>query len=311
VIRLFGVEARRVAARRLVWAFLVLAMVGIAVASTIVFFRHQRLTPENRAAALQQAEQQRAHDVNACANGEFGIPESDLPPGLSLREFCDQKAVPPAEFFVHDPRYPYVQSRDAVMGTNILLILLLGLIGASMIGAEWHAGTVTTLLTWEPRRVRVLVAKAVAVALFAFLASVVLQALLALALLPAGQFRGTMAGADAAWLRDVTGVVLRGGVLAALAAVGGLAVASIARNTAFAIGVAFAWLAVIEPIVRGLRPKWEPWLLSSNAARFMAGPVENVPLPTRSTLVAGLVVAAYAGGLLLVAIGAFRARDVT
>jgi ABC-type transport system involved in multi-copper enzyme maturation permease subunit len=311
VIRLFGVEARRVAARRLVWAFLVLAVVGIAVASTIVFFRHHRLDPQHRAAALQQAEEHRARDVDACANGEFGIPEGDLPPGVSLREFCDQKAVPPAQYFLQDPRYHYVQTRDAVMGTNILFILLLGLIGASMIGAEWHAGTVTTLLTWEPRRIRVLVAKTVAVALFAFLASVALQALLALALLPSGEFRGTMAGADSAWLRDTTGIVLRGGVLAALAAVGGLAVASIARNTAFAIGVAFAWLAVIEPIVRGLRPKWEPWLLSSNAARFLAGPVENVPLPTRSTLVAGLVVALYAGALLVAAIGAFRVRDVT
>ncbi len=311
MIRLFGVEARRVAARRLVWAFLVLAVVGIAVASTIVFFRHQRLTPENRAAALQQAEQHRTRDVNACANGEFGIPESDLPPGLSLREFCDQKAVPPASYFIRDPRYHYVQTRDAVMGVNILLMLLLGLIGASMIGAEWHAGTVTTLLTWEPRRIRVLVAKALAVALFAFFASVLLQALLGLALLPAGEFRGTMDGVGSAWLRDVTGVVLRGGVLAALAAVGGLAVASIARNTAFAIGVAFAWLAVIEPIIRGLRPRWEPWLLASNAARFIAGPVENVPLPARSTLMAGLVVAIYSGALLVAAIGAFRARDVT
>jgi hypothetical protein len=230
---------------------------------------------------------------------------------LTLREFCERKAVPPAEYFAQDPRYHYVQTRDAVIGTNILFILLLGLIGASMIGAEWHAGTVTTLLTWEPRRIRVLLAKTVAVALFAFLASVALQALLALALLPAGELRGTMAGAGTHWVRDLTGIVLRGGVLAALAAVGGLAVASIARNTAFAIGAAFAWLAVIEPILHVLRPTWEPWMLSRNAARFLAGPVANVPLATRSTLVAGLAVAGYAGALLVVAIGAFRVRDVS
>lgn len=310
-MRLFGVEARRVAARRLVWAFVVLAVVGIATGATIAFFRHQQLTPQARAAALQQAEQHRARDVEACANGAFGIPQSDIPPGFTLREFCEQKAVPPAEFFAQDPRYHYVQTRDAVIGTNILFILLLGLIGASMIGAEWHAGTVTTLLTWEPRRIRVLLAKTVAVALFAFLASVALQALLALALLPAGELRGTMAGAGTHWVRDLTGIVLRGGVLAALAAVGGLAVASIARNTAFAIGAAFAWLAVIEPILHVLRPTWEPWMLSRNAARFLAGPVADVPLATRSTLVAGLAVAAYAGALLIVAIAAFRVRDVS
>jgi ABC-type transport system involved in multi-copper enzyme maturation permease subunit len=310
MIRLFGVELRRVAARRLVWAFVVLAVAGIAVGATIVFFRAQPYGPSQRAAALQEAEQHRARDVNACANGEFGIPATELPAGVTLREFCDLKAVPPAGYFVRDPRFHYLNSRDAMMGTNLLLILLLGLIGASMIGAEWHAGTITTLLTWEPRRVRVLATKTLAVALFAFLASVALQAFLGLALLPAGVFRGTM-GVTATWFWTTVGVVLRGGALAALAAVAGLAVASIARNTGFAIGVAFAWLAVIEPIIRGLRPTWERWLVSSNAARFIAGPVQNVPLPARSTLVAGLVVAAYAGALLAVAIGAFRARDVT
>jgi hypothetical protein len=120
-----------------------------------------------------------------------------------------------------------------------------------------------------------------------------------------------MEGVDAAWLRDTAGLVARGGLMAVLAAVGGLAVASIARNTAFAIGVAFAWLAVIEPIVRGVRPKWEPWMLTSNAARFVAGPVEGVALPNRPTLAAGLVIALYAAAILAVALAAFRARDVT
>ena len=30
--------------------------------------------------------------------------------------------------------------------------------GASVAGAEWRAGSMTTLLTWEPRRVRVIIA---------------------------------------------------------------------------------------------------------------------------------------------------------
>jgi len=34
-------------------------------------------------------------------------------------------------------------------------------IGASSIGAEWQARSITTLLTWEPRRARVLAAKVV------------------------------------------------------------------------------------------------------------------------------------------------------
>ena len=45
-------------------------------------------------------------------------------------------------------------------GDGILMIAALPLVlgalfgGASVVGAEWRAGTVTTVLTWEPRRLR-------------------------------------------------------------------------------------------------------------------------------------------------------------
>ena len=36
------------------------------------------------------------------------------------------------------------------------MVVLLGvLLGATLAGADWTAGTMGTLLTWEPRRVRV------------------------------------------------------------------------------------------------------------------------------------------------------------
>jgi hypothetical protein len=311
VSRLFGVELRRIAARRLVRAFLVLGVAGIAVGATIVFFKAHPFGPQDRQAALAQAEAQRADDLAACSRGDFGIPESEIPAGMTLEQFCAQKVIGPAEAYVFDPSYHYETARDAMMGTNVLFILLLGLIGASMIGAEWHAGTVTTLLTWEPRRIRVLVVKALAVALFAFVASLVLQALLGAALLPTAVVRGTTQGVDSAWWRETVGVVLRGGALASLAAVTGLAIASIARNTAFAIGVAFAWMAVIEPILRAFRPRWQPWFVTTNAANFIVGKAPDDNVAMRTTWGAGLTVAIYVAAILLAAAAAFRARDVT
>ena len=44
-----------------------------------------------------------------------------------------------------------------VLGFTGLMLLVGGLLGgASVVGAEWRSGTVITVLTWEPRRVRLL-----------------------------------------------------------------------------------------------------------------------------------------------------------
>ena len=304
--RLLRVEARRIASRRVVRAFLVLAVLGILAGTVTVFVRSHKLTQAGQRVALEQAEARRQSDVRACANGDFGIPAGVIPPGMTLQQFCDQKAIPPVQEYVRDPRYHLTNARDALQGTNILFMLLLGVIGASMIGAEWQAGTMTTLLTWEPRRVRVFVAKAITVTLFAVIASLLLQALLGLLLYGVAVFRGTTAGADAAWLRSTVGVVLRGGVLAGLSALAAMAVATIARNTAFAIGAAFAWLAVVEPIIHGLRPGWSSWLVSRNAGIFLLGQTDF----GRTATVAGILITVYVGAMALAAMASFRARDV-
>src|SRR5439155_27264654 len=120
--------------------------------------------------------------------------------------------------------------------------------GASMVGADWRAGTVGTLLTWEPRRGRVLLAKLVSVALLAAAIALVLQILFILALLPAMLGRGTTTGADAEWFRGLVAVLLRGAALVGMAAAVGAAIASLGRNTSAALGAAFGYLVVLAGI---------------------------------------------------------------
>ena len=61
-------------------------------------------------------------------------------------------------------------SGDGVLAIASFMLVLGGLFGgASVAGAEWRAGTVTTLLTWEPRRVRVHLSRTAACAILAFL----------------------------------------------------------------------------------------------------------------------------------------------
>ena len=47
-----------------------------------------------------------------------------------------------------------VDLKQVVRGASISLLILGIALAASFMGAEWGAGTMTTLLTWEPRRGR-------------------------------------------------------------------------------------------------------------------------------------------------------------
>ena len=94
---------------------------------------------------------------------------------------------------------------DTFLGVGAFFLLIGAVVGgASMVGAEWRAGTFVTLLTWEPNRRRVAVAKLLACGLVATAIAVVLLALFTAAFLPATLGPGTTEGMDA-------GVVALGG----------------------------------------------------------------------------------------------------
>jgi ABC-type transport system involved in multi-copper enzyme maturation permease subunit len=206
--------------------------------------------------------------------------------------------------------YALVGLPDVLMGTSLVLVSVGWLLGASAIGADWHAGHVATILSWEPRRGRVLFAKIAASLTGVFVLSLVIQALLGIALAVAAAGAGSTTGADAAWLAESAGVALRVAALSAIFAGFGFGLASAGRNTAVALGVGFGYLVIVENLVRGLRPQWTPWLLTDNAGLFVVDSPIDVPLLGRSTIGAGLYLAAVGTALLLAAAALFRARDV-
>ena len=199
---------------------------------------------------------------------------------------------------------------DVLMWTSLVLLSVGWMLGASAIGADWHAGHITTILTWEPRRGRVMVAKIAASLTGVFVLSLVIQALLGVALAVAAAGAGSTAGADAAWLAESAGVAFRVALLSTIFAGFGFGLASAGRNTAVALGVGFGYLVIVENLVRGLRPRWTPWLLTDNAAMVVIGRPLDFPELGRSTTEAGLYLSAVAAVLLLAAAGLFRARDV-
>jgi ABC-type transport system involved in multi-copper enzyme maturation permease subunit len=304
VIRLIRVEVSRYASRRLVRIMVGLAVLGVVIAGIVVFARSHRLDPADL--RRQTREAQALHDqlVQECIQS---FQPQDLPPGVSAEEFCSGAG----EVGTGDPRFHLTSLRDVFLGTNGLLIAMFLVLGASFLGAEWHAGTMTTLLTWEPRRPRVILTKIGVAAAMAFLGTVVLQTLLGGLLTPAAMFRGTTEGANAAWLGDVAGLVLRAGAVAAIAATIGAALASIGRNTAAALGVTFGYIAIVENLMRGLRPGWSSWLVGENLAAFLVADPSDVLTVGHSVAAAGLILGMYTVAMASVAALVFIRRDVT
>jgi hypothetical protein len=296
-------ELRRLTSRRLFKALTILALLGFLVAGTIVFFQSDD-SPE--AIADVQAERQAA--VSNCitdmqsieAAGGEGLPREarDDPEG-----FCRRQTA------ASDPRFRYEDLTPVLRGLGVPLMMLGWLIGASSMGAEWHNRTITSLLTWEPRRVRALVAKMVAAAVIVSVWVALLQVAFLLAVYPAAALRGTLEGVDASWWADVGELLVRTGLLAALAAVLGLSIATVGRNTAAALGVGFVYLAVVESLIRAFKPQWDDWLIGGNIEAFLAGTGEVSPLG-HSWIAAGLLLLAYAAVIFCGALVFFRRAEV-
>lgn len=294
------VEFRRMVARRLVKVLVALAVVGIILTGVIWAITSHPPT----GAEVVRAEQQASRDLERCVAGDLVSPK-EVPQGSTLKEFCHRIVVPQN----YEPTHAFALRDLTNWIEAVSLIVIAGgfVIGASSVGAEWHAGSLATLLTWEPRRLRVLVAKTLACFFVVFLVSVSLEILLSLVLALVAKTRGVTSGLPDAWLRSVAGSILRSSTATSVASALGLALATIGRNTATAMGVGFGYLAIAEGLIRGLRPQWQTWLLGDNLNVWVTG---NTAIG-RSVAGAATVMLIYAGAALLVAGASLQARDIT
>lgn len=301
--------AGRYLSRRLTRVLVGLALVATTIAGVAVFANAEELTPERAAAARAQ----RAADVAHCAQVTVGSGGDSFAGDRSRAEAVCRRHIRPEHYDrrLHLTDLWPADGGDPILAVTTVFLAIAALVGgASMIGAEWKANTFTTLLTWEPRRTRLAVAKIAIAGLLAAVIAVALQLVFSAALLPTVALRGTTEGADALWLRGATGALLRSATLTGLAAVVGASVAMIGRSTAAALGVAFAYLAVGEAVVRAWKPELTEWLVGENSAIFLTGRrLEGVPFE-RSVVTAALTLASFALALAAVATVTLRRRDV-
>jgi hypothetical protein len=198
---------------------------------------------------------------------------------------------------------------DGAVTIASLFLLLGGVIGgATVAGAEWRAGTVATVLTWEPRRTRAFWARNGACAVLAFGIAVALQVVFLASLLPAVVARGFTDGTDSAWWVALAAAVLRTALLTSGAALLGCALATLGRNTAFALVTVFGWLLVVEGMLRNLRPSLARFLWAENIGTVVQwARLDTVP---RDPVTALVTVAAYVGVVAAVSAWVFARRDL-
>lgn len=309
MIALASGELRRVLARRMVRVLALLAVAGIALAGVLTFVNTEDVSPGELAVRRQAAA---ARAATCEAGGELpnvdgrAVRGSLPPPGSEERkELCSFAAGG-----VGDSRFKLRSLKGILQGTTAPLVVVAWLIGASVIGSDWQTRTITTVLTWEPRRARVLLTKAFSCVVVASVFALLAQALLSVALLPSAYLHGTTAGAGGDWFVSVLGVLLRGTVLVAIAAAVGFSVASIGRNTAAALGIGFAYFLVIENVVGSFLEGLRRWLILGNAIVLVSGKDSGGDVAGRSVTVATIYLIAVGIGLLAAATLVFRRRDV-
>ena len=298
MIRLIRVEIRRALSRHLVQRLVLAAVAAIVLLGVIMFLTTD---PVPGGGDVKQPDPAVERAVLEECLAETGGDEED---------YCRFVARQQAQAATGDTgaHVRLVDLPEVVGGTSFILFIAALAAAGSFVGAEWRFGTMAALLTWEPRRARVLLSKVAAAALVGGAIAIVLQLLVMLAAMPSVLAHGDTVGADAAFWRDTAGQVLRITAITELSIIVGFAIATVTRNAGAAIGGAFIWFAVLENILRGLRPGWNEWLLGTNAVVFLLG--DEAGLPGRSLAEAGLYLLALSVAVAAAATLWFRRVDV-
>lgn len=301
-MKLFRSEFLRARSRRFVKVTLIV-MVGLIALGLGIAAITAKPPTDQQVAAARTAYQR---DVARCMSED--IDPSSMQ-GQGQEAFCAANAAP---FNGDDSVIPLRDLDEILRGLSQLMVLLGIVVGATLAGADWGANTMTTLLTWEPRRLRVLFTRALVVALVVIGVALILQAVFVglFTLLAATRGSPDFLPPDF-WMR----VVMTSGRVSVVAAAFGLmsyAVGMIGRSTVAALAVLFGYLIAIEGVLAGFRPKVEPFL----AVRAAIVIINRQPLETMTGFVVDMqravtVLAIYVVGLVVVAALLFRRRDVT
>jgi ABC-2 type transport system permease protein len=342
MIRLLKVELGRLLSRRLFRAVVILGLLGVLAVDGLIAAQ----SSNNVAAAKAKADQQLQTQYQDCVSHISKTPDqgpsqadcdSQLPanqltscltfatenPGNAptVEDCRRQGAYNP---YFNDPRFHFADhAKDLIIASTYLLMAVGLILAASFIGAEWQAGTFAALLTWEPRRQRVMAAKLLAPVIAVTVMAAVLMLILESGAALAAEVRGTLELTTSHLVGQVAVMGARVlGLIALVTLIGG-AIAVFTRHTVAVVGVIAGYLIGGE-IVGGIASTW--WRNHGLAAQLLAfiqghfsyyveppPGVDPASWNGQRLLHAGpasLIVIAITGALVVVASVALSRRDV-
>ncbi len=325
---LLSVELRRAAARRLVRVLVVLALAG-AFLMSVLFFVNTEKAPASTAGdpavtattsvpvpVVPGAGTPATIGDQSCTT-TGGTTTCSSPSGSSFATGTANKEFRLTDLYLSKAEQQHRglerfgnKPKNVLMSPTVLFILMALIAGASFIGAEYKAGTIGTLLTWESRRLRVLAAKLAAAAIAAALVYLAFQVVFSLMLWPVAVMHGTTAGADSAFFSGLALFLLRGAAVVGLAAIIGGCIATLGRNTAAALGGLLAYLIAVEAVLLNLKPAWRPWSLVENLSALIDGASVEINQQVRSPGAALVIIGGYVAALVLATGAVFFRRDI-
>ncbi len=202
---------------------------------------------------------------------------------------------------------------------GFLLPIMAYTLGASFYGADQKTGVIELLATWEPRRLRLLAARAIGGSVVSIVLGMLVSAVSVAAFYVLSATTGTTDGMTGERWWWITMAVFRTGLLCAAFFLFGLALTVLANNSVASIISFVIYAFVVENILQIFVGWLAPWLPMANAGAFSAGvDMQTVTLDTleeptshHGWFVAGLVVLAYPVVAYIAAAAVFDRRDIT
>lgn len=270
MIRLTGVELRRLASRRL-------AIIGVAAVLIITAFLLFATWRDSRPLSAAEQQQNQVYFEQAqkdwelhgeqykkdCEESYASAPD----PKPALKDFCPG---PPTLEQFGKPKNVFSELMPTLLqGLSYLLVAMAFLIGASFLGAEFSSGAIGNWLTFEPRRMRVYGSKLAGAGIGLAPVAVVITAVMVFGTYLIIDRLGITAGTTGkVWgnLAETSGRIV---LVTAMGAVLGGVVGLLLRHTAAAIGVVMAYLVLVEGVFGGFLTQVQPWLIRLNFDAFV------------------------------------------
>lgn len=160
---------------------------------------------------------------------------------------------------------------DVLFPMGLLIPIMAFVIGASYYGADEKVGMIEQLLTWEPRRSRLLLARVISGAVSLFLIATLLSAFLVVLLVILSAVTGGDTSGVGDALGEIIAAIIRSGLTGAMFFLIGLGITVLVNNSIASIVGFLIWTFVIETLISGFLPRVSAWLPVTNANTFVPG----------------------------------------